>query len=67
MPVADIQAGRLVIYPECPQKLQAEVARLAGGESQGDDADAGTDRHARRFASRKRHPPRLPRFPRPFV
>jgi ATP-dependent Lhr-like helicase len=67
VPVADVQAGRLTIYPECPQKLQVEVARLVGGETTGNDAEAGTDRHARRFASRKRHPPRRLRFPRPFV
>lgn len=66
-PVADLQAGRLTIYPECPRRLQSEVARLAGGEPTGDETEDGTDRHAQRFARRPRNPPRRPRFPRPFV
>lgn len=67
-PIADVQAGRLTIYPECPPSLHTEVTRLSGATEVAEDPSASlTDRHARRFAKRKKRPPDLPRFPRPLV
>lgn len=78
-PVADVQAGKLTVYPECPGTMRETVtAALAPwvepcptGAASVESAAAELpleDRHARRFARRKRTPPEPnPRPPRPYI